>query len=83
VELAECSRKQIRQRVSSDWIGYKALSVCCGEQKYRRRVCCSEVRRSRSAAASLDLPMPGSLGKAVHMQGIETAFSAACVCAAR
>ena len=38
----------------------KALSICCGEQKLRKRMCGSVVRRSKSAAVSRDLPMPAS-----------------------
>jgi len=41
-------------------VGYNALSVCCGEQKLRMRVWGSVVRRSSSATANRDLPIPGS-----------------------
>jgi hypothetical protein len=41
-------------------VEYNALSVCCGEQKLRRRVCGSDATASNSAAVSRDLPIPAS-----------------------
>ena len=42
--------------LTDDRVKRTALSVCCGEQKYRKRVCGSPVSFSKSAAVSRDLP---------------------------